>query len=95
MATMPIKAIITIEEEAETPSPEAEVVDPQSSTIKASLQALLHHSLNNSKTRNLSLHPQGNQKDLLAKSVGSKVIMPLTVIIEWTLPIKARIQQPN
>jgi hypothetical protein len=47
MATMPIKVTITIEEEAETPSPEAEVADLQASTIKASIQALLHHSLNN------------------------------------------------
>jgi hypothetical protein len=92
MATMPIKTIITIEEEAETPSPEAEAVDLQASTIKASIQALLHHSLNNSKTSNLSLHPQGNQKDLLAKSIGSKVTMPLIVITEWILLIKAKIQ---
>ena len=94
MATMLIKGTTTIEEEAETPS-EAEVVEPRAPTAKASLQALLHHSLNNNKTSHLSLHPQGDQKDLLAKSVGSKAIMPLIVITEWTLPIKARIQLPN
>ena len=94
MATMLIKGTTIIEEEVETPL-EVEVVEPQAPTAKASLQALLHHSLNNNKTSHLSLHPQGNQKDLLAKSVGNKVIMPLIVIIEWTLPIKARIQQPN
>ena len=74
MATMSIKATITIEEEPETPSPETEAADLQASTIKASIQALLHHSLNNSKTSNLSLHLQGNQKDLLAKSVGHYAI---------------------
>ena len=100
MATMLIKATITIEEEVETPSPEVEVANLQASTINASIQALLHqallhHSLNNSKTINLNLHPQGNQKDLLAKSVGNKVIMPLIVITEWILLIKAKIQQPN
>ena len=94
MATMLIKGTTIIEEEAETPS-EAEVVEPPAPTAKASLQALLHHSLNNNKTSHLSLHPQGDQKDLLAKSVGSKAIMPLIVITEWTLPIKARIQLPN
>ena len=88
MATMPIKGTTTIEEEAETPS-EAEVVELLAPTAKA----FLLHSLN--KLSHLSLHPQGDQKDLLAKSIGSKVIMPLIVIIEWILPIKARIQQPK
>jgi hypothetical protein len=94
MATMPITATITIEEEAETPSQEAEVADLQVLITKTSIQALLHHSLNTNPS-NLSLLLKRSQKGLLAKSVGSKVIMPLTVTTEWTLLTKAKMHQQN
>jgi hypothetical protein len=64
---MPIKVTIQIEAEAETPSPEAEVADLQASTIKASIQALPHHSL----VHSLKTSKTRDQKDLPAKSVGN------------------------
>ena len=95
MATMGIKVITTTEEEeAETVSQEAEVEDPQTSTLQASMpQTSMHHSLTLSSNLSLLLKP--SQKSLHARSVGSRAIMPLIVTTEWILLTKAKIPLPS
>jgi hypothetical protein len=66
---------VTIEEDEETLSKEAEEAD-----LPLSLPILLHHKPHFRNRLNLLL--KGNLRDLLVKSVGSKDTMPLTVITE-------------